>query len=123
FAVPRGIEAVLSYNNLVMNDLSVYDKYRVMSIDGLADADVRDNREEKPGDDGEDAYGNLYSGRTIAIKVRVEAYTVSKLRDMEEALRSAFVSMEEKPLYFLTGDPEKDHYIMCKKSAALTKEE
>jgi hypothetical protein len=123
FSVPRGIEAVLSYNNLIMNDLSVYDKYRVMGIDGLGDAEVRDNREPKAGDDGDDAYNNLYSGRTIVIKVRIEAYTLDKLRDMEEALRTAFASMEEKELYFLTGNPEKDHYIKCKKSASLTNTE
>jgi len=123
FAVPRGIEAILSYNGLVMNDLTVYDKYRVLSIDGLADADVRDNREELPGDDGESAYDNFYGGRTIVLKVRVEAYELNKLRDMEEALRTAFSTMVNNPLYFLTGDPEKDHYISCKKSASLTKEE
>lgn len=123
FSVPRGLEAVFSYNGLVMNDLTVYDKYRVMSIDGLADPDIRDLREDKPGDDGEDAFGSLYSGRTISMKVRVEAYSLEKLRDMEEALRTAFVNMTEQPLYFLTGDPEKDHYINCRKNASLTKEE
>ena len=123
FSVPRGIEAVLSYNNLVMNDLSVYDKYRVMSIDGLADPDVRDNREDNAGDDGDLSYESLYGGRTIVINVRIEAYSLDKLRDMEEALRTAFSVMEERELYFLTGEPEKDHYIKCKKSAALTKTE
>lgn len=123
FSVPRGIESNFSYNGVVFNDLTVYDKYRVLAIDGLADPDVRDNREDKTGDDGEDAYGNLYSGRTLVMKIRVEAYSLDKLRDMEEALRTAFVNMNEMPLYFLTGDPEKDHYINCKKSAALTKEE
>ena len=123
FAVPRGVEAVLSYNNLVMNDLTVYDKFRVLAIDGLADSDVRDTREDRPGEDGEDAYGSYYSGRTIVLKVRVEAYSLEKLRDMEESLRTAFVNMQEKPLYFLTGDGEKDHYINCRKSASLTKEE
>jgi hypothetical protein len=123
FSVPRGLESQISYNGLVMNDLSVFDKYRIMSIDGLSDPDIRDTREDKPGQDGEDAYDSYYSGRTIVIQVRVEAYEIQKLRDMEEALRSAFIDMEEKPLYFLTGDSEKDHYIMCKKSASLTKEE
>ena len=123
FSVPRGIEAIFSYNGLIMNDLSVFDKYRVMSIDGIADPDIRDNREDKPGEDGEDSYNSYYSGRTIVLRVRVEAYELKKLRDMEEALRTAFANMEEKPLYFLTESPEKNHYIMCKKSASLTKEE
>lgn len=123
FSVPIGLEAVFNYNGLIMNDLTVFDKYRVMSIDGLADPDIRDNREDKPGEDGEDSYDSYYSGRTIVLRVRVEAYELKKLRDMEEALRSAFVTMEELPLHFLTNDPTKNHYIMCKKSAALTKEE
>jgi hypothetical protein len=123
FSVPRGLEAQLNYNGLVMNDLSVFDKYRIMSIDGLADPDIRDTREDKPGEDGEDAYDSYYSGRTIVIQVRVEAYELKKLRDMEEALRTAFIDMQEKPLYFLTDDPEKDHFIMCKKSTSLTKQE
>lgn len=123
FSVPRGIEAIFSYNGLIMNDRSVFDKYRIMAIDGLADPDVRDTREEKPGEDGEDAYDSYYGGRTIVLTVRVEAYELKKLRDMEEALRTAFATMEEKPLYFLTESPEKNHYIMCKKSASLTKEE
>lgn len=122
-SVPAGIEAVFSYNDVIFNDLTVYDKYRVMSIDGLADPNVRDTREDKPGDHGEDAYNSYYGGRTISMTIRIEAYRLDKLRDMEEALRTAFADLEEKPLYFLTGIPENDHYIMCKKSAELSKDE
>lgn len=122
-SVPMGLEAIFSYNGLIMNDLSVFDKYRVMGIDGLGDPDIRDTREDKPGEDGEDAYDSYYSGRTIVLQVRVEAYEIKKLRDMEEALRNAFVNMSEKPLYFLSVNSEQDHYIMCKKSSSLTKTE
>ena len=123
-AVPGGLESILSYNGLIINDLSVFDKYRLMDIEGLSDPDIRDTREDKPGEDGEDAYDSYYSGRTIVLNVRVEAYEIKKLRDMEEALRNAFVNMTEKPLYFLSAsNPEQDHYIMCKKSASLTKTE
>lgn len=123
FSVPRGIEAVISYNGLIMNDTTVFDKYRVMEIDGLADADIRDSREVRHGDTGEDSWQSYYGGRSIVMKVRIEAYQLDKLRDMEEALRTAFVNMEELPLYFLTNDPEKDHYINVKKNTALTKSE
>jgi len=122
-AVPIGLEATFSYNGLVMNDLTVYDKYRVMSIDGLADSSIRDSREDKPGDDGQDAYTSYYSGRTIVMQVRVEAYGLDKLRDMEESLRTAFIDMKEKPLYFLTNQNNMNHYINCKKSAEMSKEE
>lgn len=123
FSVPRGAESMLGYNGIVFNDTSVIDKYRVLSIDGLADPDIRDSREDKPGQDGEDAYDSYYGGRTIVIRLRIEAFQLDKLRDMEEALRTAFAVMEEKPLTFLTQDIEKDHYIMCKKSAPLAKED
>jgi phage-related protein len=123
FSVPRGVEAILSYNGIAMNDLTVYDKYRVMGIDGLSDPDIRDSREDKFSDDGEDAYDSYYGGRTIVLKIRVEAYQLDKLRDMEEALRTAFASLTEKKLTFVTGDPEKDHYIMCKKSQSMSNTE
>ena len=114
-AVPLGLEAVFSYNGLIFNDIDVIDKYRLISIEGLDDADVRDTREVKPARDGEDANFSLYGGRTIALRGRVEAYQLDKLRDMQLALRTAFADMQEQPLYFLTGDSAKDHFINCKK--------
>jgi hypothetical protein len=56
FSVPRGAESMFGYNSVVFNDTTVFDKYRVLSIDGLGDADISVSREDKPGDDGEDAY-------------------------------------------------------------------
>lgn len=114
-AVPRGVEANFLYNGLTMNDLTVIDKYRVISIDGLDDADVRDNREDNPSDDGETAYNAYYGGRTLAVTGRIEAYTLTKLRDMQMALRTAFNSLQEEPFYFLTGDPYTDHFINVRK--------
>lgn len=115
-SVPRGVEAVFSYNGLLLNDRTVIDKFRIISIDGLDDADVRDTRDINPGDHGETPGGAYYGGRTIAIQGRVEAYELHKLRDMQQALRSAFADLsEEKRFYFLTGDPSTDHYISCKK--------
>ncbi len=114
-AVPRGVEAIWQYNNLTLNDRDVVDKFRIIDIDGLDDADVRDAREENPASDGETAYDAHYGGRTIAIRGRVEAYELNKMRDMQQALRDAFMSLEEIPLYCITGDPAKDHYIMCRK--------
>lgn len=86
-----------------------------MNIDGLDDPDVRDDREDNAATHGETAYTSYYGGRTIAMTGRIESYNLFKLRDMQEALRTAFVDLEEKPLYFLTGDPEVDHFINVKK--------
>lgn len=123
-SVPAGVEALFQFNGIVLNDRSVLDKYRVKSIDGLDDPDIRDTRENKPNDDGEDAYTSNYAGRTIVINLTIEAFSLNKLRDMEEALRTAFSDIkEEKPLYFVTSDSKNDHYIMVKKSQKMQKQE
>jgi hypothetical protein len=115
-AVPAGVETKFDYNGLILNDRSVVDKYRIISIDGLDDADVRDSRVEKPSDDGEIPLKSLYGGRTIAIAGRIEAYEVNKLREMQTNLRTAFSDVStEIPLQFLTGDVITEHFIDCKK--------
>lgn len=120
-AVPRGIESVLQFNGLTINDLTVIDKYRLIDIDGLDDADIRDAREEKPADDGEVAFEAFYGGRTIVLTGRIEAYELNKMRDMQEAFRTAFADLNsEFPLYFKTGTSSKDHFIRCKKNQKLT---
>lgn len=117
--VPRGIEATFSFNNLMFNDLSVVDKYRVLSIDGLDDPDVRDAREDDPSADGETVQDMHYGGRTLAFNGRLESYNLFKLRDMQQAIRTAFIGKQELPLYFLTGNSDYDHYINCRKFSKL----
>lgn len=115
-SIPFGLEAHFRYNGLTLNDRSVVDKYRIISIDGLDDPDIRDSREENPAYHGETPYGSFYGGRTLAMNGRIEAYSIHKLRDMQQALRASLVNLhEELPLYFLTGDPSVDHFINCKK--------
>src|SRR5438128_636155 len=97
-SVPRGLEAIFSYGDLIFNDTSSIDKYRVLQIDGLDDADVRDSREEVPSGHGEFPLNAYYGGRTLAFNGRIEAYTQLKLRNMQQGLRSAFVDLTEKPL-------------------------
>jgi hypothetical protein len=119
-SVPGGIECQFSYNELILNDTTVIDKYRVTTISGLDDPDVRDSREDNPAYEGETVYATLHGGRTIVLEGRVEAFSLHKLRDMQQALRTAFADLsEEKKLYFLTGNGATDHYIMCKKNQKL----
>lgn len=113
-SAPPGLEAWLSYNGLVMHDRQVVDKYRVLEISGLHSADIRDSREVLPGDDGEVPLESLLGGRTLVITVRVEAHNTGKLRDMEQALRTAFYSRIERPLRFNTGDLKRDVWINCR---------
>lgn len=119
FAVPRGVEAVFQYNGFTFNDQTVIDKFRVINIEGLDDAEIRDIREENPATDGETAYNSFYGGRTLVFTGRIEAYGLHKMRDMQVAFRSAFIDLTEKPLYFLTGEPDKDHYINCRKFSKI----
>lgn len=118
-SVPYGVECLFEYNGLILNDRSVIDKYRIIRIEGLDDADVRDSRENNPSEHGETAYQAFYGGRTIILEGRVEAYELHKLRDMQEALRTAFNELEEKPLVFNRQNATLDHFIECRKSQKI----
>lgn len=119
-SIPGGVENQLYYNGLEMNVLTNIDRYRIIEIGGLGDADIRDTRDNNPSSDGETAFNAYYGGRTITLTGRIEAHNLGKLRDMQEAMRGAFATLEEQPLYFLTGDPTTNHYINCRKSQSLS---
>lgn len=120
-AVPAGLEATFEYNGLFLNVQQNADRYRVSSMDGLYDADIRDARDPNTNDDGETPYNSFYGGRTIVIGGTIQTYSISKLRDMQQALRFAFADVKtERPLHFRTGDFNKDHFINCKKIAPIT---
>ena len=122
-SVPVGLEAIIEYNGLFFNDRSTVDKYRLLEIDGLADADIRDSRELNSGDHGETAFQSLYGGRTVTLSGRIEAYTLEKMRDMQQALHTAFNDLQDHQLVFRTGNFERDHKIVCRKSAPLAMRE
>lgn len=114
----RGLEAQFTFNDLVINNLSYADRYRLSKIDGLYDADVRDSREANPSRHGETAYENYYSGRTIVFYGTIESGNLSKLRNMTFDLQQAFADITENSLYIsYTG--EYDTYISCKKYSSL----
>lgn len=118
-AVPTGIESQFEYNGIILNDRSTIDKYVVRQVTGFADADVRDSREPNPGSHGETPLESWYGGRTIILSGRIEAYTLEKLRDMQEAFRTAFVSLVDKPLRVRTASMERDFTIICRKSSSM----
>lgn len=137
-AFPPGLETVFEYNGMVFNKLDQVDKIRVTKIDGLFDADIRDNRENNPSSDGETALDAFYSGRTIVYTGRIEAYRLEKLRDMQQAFRQAFADVgKEYPLIFhaygfipdgqggFKRGPsiERTGQIYCRKSQPITMSE
>jgi hypothetical protein len=114
-SMPPGLEAILEYEGLYLGDTHVVDKIRVNEIAGLDDADVRDSREANPAAHGETPFDAYYGGRTLVITGRIEAYSLQKLRDIQQALRQAFSELEEKPLIFRTGNWDRDVMIWCRK--------
>jgi hypothetical protein len=115
-----GIENVIEYNGFKINVPGRQDRILVTSIDGLADADVRDTREPNPGYDGETAFESYYGGRTIVISGIIKAGTLSKLRDMQEGLKSIFAPLDEAALILKGLTPDYDIQIFCRKSQPIT---
>lgn len=119
-AMPPGIESLLEYRGLTLNNRQWADTFVVEEIDGLADADIRDDREVNPSQHGETAFDALYGGRTIVMTGFIRAFRLDKLNDMRQALREAFMDIsQESPLIFHTADPDNDIQIYCKKIAPI----
>lgn len=115
----KGIESIIEFNGVRLNDSSKKDYYSVNKIVGLFDMDIRDNRIPRPNQDGEVPQESKYSGRTITIDGEIVANTREKLLDMETALQMAFYPLEEKQLVFRTGDIRRDFFISCKKTQPI----
>ena len=123
-AVPGGVEAVFEYNGLYLNVLTNVDRYKVKTIDGLDDPDMRDQREDNPGDDGETAYPSYYSGRPISLQGTIQAYSLQKMRDMIQALEQAFSNIRvERPLYIHGPTMAQHVFINCRKNSKLVIQE
>lgn len=114
----RGLEATFTFNDLVLNDLSQPDRYRLSKIDGLYDAEVRDSREANPSRHGESAYSSFYSGRTLAFNGTIYAGNLAKMRNMTSALQQEFADMTEKTM-IISFTNETATYIRCAKNASL----
>lgn len=105
-----GVESYFVLGNLTLNDRKLIDTYVVREIDGLVDADIRDTREPVPQGHGEHAFDSWYSGRTIALSGYIRAHNIHKLRDMQEALKAEFASLEEKPLRIVSPFKTVPHH-------------
>lgn len=118
-AVPAGIDALIEFNGLILNNRKVVDHYRITEIDGLQDADIRDARENNPSYHGESVYSALYGGRTLTLTGYIIALNLKKLRDMQQALRSAFADLNEHALIFHVANYNMDHQIFCRKMSGI----
>jgi hypothetical protein len=118
--VPAGIECPLDYQGLRLNNRAFLEHIRVISIDGLDDADIRAIVENNPGDHGESIFDSpLYGGRTLVLNCKAEAQSLRTMRAMKQVIRSVFNDLQEHPLIFRTGNITTDHQIICRKSAPI----
>lgn len=114
-SAPPGLEATLEFNGITIHDRSVVDKYRITGMDGLhGGPSVRYSSDPNVSDHGSRPGNNLWGDRTFVLEGRIEAHNVGKLRDMEQALRTAFYSTVERPVIFHTGDINRDVYIKAR---------
>lgn len=118
-----GIENIIEYNGSRINETKNADAVVVTSIDGLSDADVRDNRELNPGYDGETAFKANYGGRTIVLNGYIRAGTLNKLRNMQEGVKRIFSPLDERPLIFRGINNTKHLQIYCRKSQPIVMSE
>jgi hypothetical protein len=119
-APPVGLECTMVYNNLVLNDRLLDDRYRITSISGFDDADIRDERELLSAQHGEVDFPAYYGGRTIGIRGFIEAGNMAKLRDMQMALRTAFAFLSDYPLYIYSpGNTANVMFQYVRKSGPL----
>jgi hypothetical protein len=117
---PVGIESVIEYrsdNPIYLNIIDWVDTFLVITINGLDGADLRLNSQPNPGEHGETPGDPLFGGRTLVLIGKQYAQTIWKLRDMQQALRAAFMDIKhEFPLIFHAVDPADDLMLMCKLS-------
>lgn len=113
---PPGLESILEFNGLTFHDRSVVDKYRLVSMEGInGGPNIRYNSEANPGDHGSTPLANLLGDRTFILTGRIEAHNIEKLRDMEQAMRTSFYTMQEHLLTFRVGtQSSRDVYIKAR---------
>lgn len=118
-SVPGGVESIFEFNGLLLNVRSWYETFLITDVDGLDDADVRDERAVLPVQHGEAAYDSYYGGRTITLSGKTRAYSLQKMRDQIQALRVAFADLQEHPFIIRAGTPSRTVKINAKKYQKL----
>lgn len=99
-----GPETTIRYNNILFNDYRFSDKYQIIEISGVDDADIRDSRADITDAHGEVAYNAFYGGRTITLRGKIIAGNLNKLRRMTTDLKTAFRDLTEQELSFMYKD-------------------
>lgn len=116
YPVPLGIECPIERNGFRFNNKNQNEYVRIMSIDGLDDADIRSTVEPNPSDHGEILFDSpKYGGRTLVLNCRVIAQSLSSMRILKRAACRSFNDLKEYPMIWRTGSLDTDHQINCRK--------
>lgn len=95
-----GLQSVIQINGLNINDRLRPDRYFVKKITGLGQADIRDNRIDRPSDHGEIAYDAFYKGSTVTIEGEIQAGSLGQSTRMHRDLEAALGTLVESPMKF-----------------------
>lgn len=121
------LESPIVFNSLTLNDQAERDFtaedalgywYRVTSVDGVYDQDVRFEAHDLPQQHGAKSGSAFYSGKTIVISGEVRAVNLEKLRVAQRELQHAFYDMQPHRLEFTLWE-EEAVYITCRKNQKI----
>lgn len=119
-SAPSGIDALIGFNNLVMNNRSWLEGIMITAIDGFSDPDIRTEEANNPQEDGATPFDSFYGGRTIVLKGYLRSFTLDKLRDLEQGMKTAFMPLFENALQIKGKTLGTSVLIYCKKNAPMT---
>lgn len=88
---------------------------KVLSVDGLWDADVRDERYPRPGRSGERSFDDFYGGKSITITAEVRARNIARLREGQRAVQRAFSDLQSHRFYFRSWIDAQLLYVCARK--------
>jgi hypothetical protein len=139
FQPTRGIESVVQFGDLMLNNLMIAALpvwqnggllTKITSIAGMADSpDVRDARDPNPEIDGETIYKSLYGGRTVTIEGFVYGQNIDDLQKSVAQMRSSLSVRSEQALTFTpvhndgAAATEAQVTILCRPTAFSIKEQ
>lgn len=93
-----GLQSIIDFNGLVINDRFRPDRYFVKKITGLGQPDIRDNRIDVPSDHFEIAYDAFYKGATITVEGEIQAGSLAQSTRMYRDLEAALGTLIESPM-------------------------
>lgn len=119
------LESTIEYNGVTFNDQSLrnYDTppyywFRVTSVDGIWDEDVRFEVHDKPHQHGTASGDAYYSGKTVVISGEIRAKDLGALRQAQRTLQAAFYDMQQHQLLFTLWGEERV-YLTCRKNQKI----